>query len=65
MSPIPIQAWDASEHESGASRVIHLDLAKDLSKHSSSVSMLIAGKTGIHLCSFLLIWPSLVLVCSD
>lgn len=39
MSPIPIQAWDASEHESGTSRVIHLDLAKDLSTHFPSVVM--------------------------
>jgi len=32
MSPIPIQAWDGKAHEEGASRVIHLDLSKDLSK---------------------------------
>ena len=32
MSPIPIQAWDAKAHEEGESRVIHLDLSKDLGK---------------------------------
>lgn len=32
MSPIPIQAWDGKAHEEGESRVIHLDLSKDLSK---------------------------------
>lgn len=30
MSPIPIQAWGAKAHEEGESRVIHLDLSKDL-----------------------------------
>lgn len=30
MSPIPIQSWDAKAHEEGESRVIHLDLSKDL-----------------------------------
>lgn len=32
MSPIPIQSWDAKAHEEGESRVIHLDLSKDLGK---------------------------------
>ena len=32
MSPIPVQSWDAKAHEEGVSRVIHLDLSKDLSK---------------------------------
>ena len=32
MSPIPIQAWDARAHEEGDSRVIHLDLSKDLGR---------------------------------
>ena len=32
MSPIPVQAWDAKAHEEGESRVIHLDLSKDLGK---------------------------------
>ncbi len=35
MSPIPIQAWDGKAHEEGESRVIHLDLSKDLSKLKS------------------------------
>ncbi|KAL3135699.1 hypothetical protein ABBQ38_006170 [Trebouxia sp. C0009 RCD-2024] len=30
MSPVPVQAWDAKAHEEGESRVIHLDLSKDL-----------------------------------
>lgn len=30
MSPIPVQAWDAKAHQEGDSRVIHLDLSKDL-----------------------------------
>ena len=32
MSPVPVQAWDAKAHEEGESRVIHLDLSKDLGK---------------------------------
>lgn len=39
MSPIPIQAWDGKAHEEGESRVIHLDLSKDLNTEYPATGM--------------------------
>lgn len=32
MSPVPVQSWDAKAHQEGESRVVHLDLSKELGK---------------------------------